>query len=44
MPPVRAIASTVARLPASAAQRFGSRLAARYKLDGERRELTYAQR
>jgi long-chain acyl-CoA synthetase len=39
---VRAIASTVARLPATAADRFGSEVAARYKLDGEWREVTYS--
>ena len=42
MPRVRAIAPTVALLPASAAERFGPRLAARYRSDGEWRELTYA--
>jgi long-chain acyl-CoA synthetase len=40
---VRAIASTVALLPASAADRFGSSVAARYKLDGDWRELTYSE-
>ncbi len=39
----RVIASTVASLPASAAERFGQQLAARYKADGEWRELTYEQ-
>jgi long-chain acyl-CoA synthetase len=36
------IASTVASLPASAAERFGEKVAARYKADGEWRELSYA--
>ncbi len=39
----RAIAATVAALPTSAAQRFGDHPAARHKVDGEWRELTYAQ-
>jgi long-chain acyl-CoA synthetase len=39
----RAIASTVTALPASAAQRFADRTAARYKADGEWHELTYGQ-
>lgn len=43
MPRVRAIAPTVAMLPASAAERFGHEVAARYRCDGEWRELTYAQ-
>jgi long-chain acyl-CoA synthetase len=38
----RAIAATVAALPGSAADRFGDRTAARYKVDGEWREITYA--
>ena len=42
-PSSRAIAATVAALPASAAERFGELVAARYKGDGEWRELTYAQ-
>ena len=37
------IASTVASLPGSAAQRFGSHTAARFKKDGEWRELSYAE-
>jgi long-chain acyl-CoA synthetase len=40
---VRAIASTVALLPATAADRFGSEVAARYKRDGEWRELNYSE-
>jgi long-chain acyl-CoA synthetase len=36
------IASTVALLPASAANRFGERLAARHKVEDEWQELTYA--
>ncbi len=43
MPRVRAIAPTVALLPASAAERFGHEVAARYRLDGEWRELTYTE-
>ncbi|HEY3726360.1 MAG TPA: long-chain fatty acid--CoA ligase [Solirubrobacteraceae bacterium] len=39
----RAIASTVTALPASAAERFSDRPAARYKSDGEWRELTYGE-
>src|SRR5947209_876962 len=39
----RLIASTVASLPGSAAERFGSNLAARFKVNGEWRELTYAE-
>jgi long-chain acyl-CoA synthetase len=39
----RLIASTVASLPGSAAERFGSNVAARFKVDGEWRELTYAE-
>jgi long-chain acyl-CoA synthetase len=39
----RAIAETVGALPSSAADRFGDRLAARYKVDGEWREITYAE-
>jgi long-chain acyl-CoA synthetase len=39
----RAIAATVAALPSSAAERFADRVAARYKVDGEWRELTYAE-
>jgi long-chain acyl-CoA synthetase len=38
----RTIAATVAALPRSAADRFGERTAARYKVDGEWREITYA--
>jgi long-chain acyl-CoA synthetase len=37
----RAIAATVAALPASAAERFADRRAVRHKVDGEWRELTY---
>ena len=37
------IASTVASLPGSAAERFGSHTAARFKTDGEWRELSYAE-
>jgi long-chain acyl-CoA synthetase len=37
----RAIAATVAALPSSAAQRFGDHVAARHRVDGEWRELTY---
>ncbi len=39
----RAIAATVAALPASAAERFADRRAVRHKVDGEWRELTYAE-
>jgi long-chain acyl-CoA synthetase len=35
--------ATVAALPRSAAERFGERTAARHRVDGEWRELTYAQ-
>jgi long-chain acyl-CoA synthetase len=38
----RTVAATVAALPGSAAERFGERTAARYKVDGEWREITYA--
>ncbi len=38
----RAIAATVAALPGAAAERFGERTAARYRVDGDWRELTYA--
>jgi len=37
------MAETVGALPSSAAERFGERLAARHKVDGEWREMTYAQ-
>ena len=37
------IASTVASLPGSAAERFGSHTAARFKKDGDWRELSYAE-
>jgi long-chain acyl-CoA synthetase len=37
------IASTVASLPGSAAERFGSQTAARFKRDGEWREMSYAE-
>jgi long-chain acyl-CoA synthetase len=36
-------AATAAGLPSSAAERFGDRVAARFKVDGEWREMTYAQ-
>ena len=39
----RAIAATVALLPSSAAERFGERLAARHRVDGEWHEVTYAE-
>ncbi len=39
----RAIAATVAALPASAAERFADRRAVRHKVDGEWRELTYGE-
>jgi long-chain acyl-CoA synthetase len=39
----RSIAETVGALPSSAADRFGDRLAARYKVEGEWREMTYAE-
>jgi long-chain acyl-CoA synthetase len=39
----RTIATTVAALPRLAAERFGERTAARHRVDGEWRELTYAQ-
>ena len=39
----RQIAATVAALPSSAAARFGDRIAARFKLDGEWHEHTYAE-
>jgi long-chain acyl-CoA synthetase len=39
----RAIAATVAALPSSAVQRFADRVAARHKVDGEWRELSYAE-
>jgi long-chain acyl-CoA synthetase len=42
-PTPRAIAETVGALPSSAADRFGDRLAARYKVDGEWRDMTYAE-
>ena len=34
--------ATVAGLPASAAERFGDRVAARYRIDGEWQEISYA--
>ena len=37
------IASTVASLPGSAAERFGSQTAARFKKDGEWREMSYTE-
>ena len=39
----RAIAATVAALPASAAERFAGRRAVRHKIDGEWRELSYGE-
>jgi long-chain acyl-CoA synthetase len=39
----KATTATVARLPSSAAERYGDRVAARHKVDGEWRELTYAE-
>jgi long-chain acyl-CoA synthetase len=39
----RAIAATVAALPSSAAERFADRVAARHKVDGDWKELTYAE-
>jgi long-chain acyl-CoA synthetase len=39
----RTIAKTVASLPASAADRFASQIAARYQHEGEWRELTYEE-
>jgi long-chain acyl-CoA synthetase len=39
----RTIAATVAALPSSAAERFGERTAARHKVGGEWREVTYAE-
>jgi long-chain acyl-CoA synthetase len=39
----RAIAATVAALPNSTAQRFGDHVAARRRVDGEWRELTYSE-
>jgi len=39
----RLIAETVASLPGSAAERFASKIAARYRSGGEWRELTYAE-
>ena len=39
----RAISSTVAALPASAAERFADRLATRYKIGDEWQELSYAE-
>jgi long-chain acyl-CoA synthetase len=39
----KAISATVAGLPSSAAARYGERIAARYKVDGEWHELTYAE-
>jgi long-chain acyl-CoA synthetase len=42
-PTTRVIAATVGALPSSAAGRFGERLAARHKVDGEWRDMTYAE-
>ena len=39
----RATSTTVAELPHSAAERFGERTAARHRVDGEWRELSYAE-
>ncbi len=39
----RAISTTVAELPHSAAERFGERTAARHRVDGEWREFSYAE-
>jgi len=39
----RSIAATVAALPGAAAERFGDRVAARHKVDGEWRERSYAE-
>jgi long-chain acyl-CoA synthetase len=39
----RSIAATVAALPGSVAERFADRVAARHRVDGEWRELTYGQ-
>ena len=39
----RAIAATVAQLPGSARARFAQRLAARHRVEGQWREVTYAQ-
>jgi long-chain acyl-CoA synthetase len=39
----RAIAATVAALPSSAAERSGEQIAARHRVDGEWREVTYTQ-
>jgi long-chain acyl-CoA synthetase len=39
----RAIAETVGALPSSAAERYGDRLAARYKVDGTWHEMTYSE-
>jgi long-chain acyl-CoA synthetase len=38
-----AISATVARLPSSAAERYGEFVAARHKVDGDWRDLTYAE-
>jgi long-chain acyl-CoA synthetase len=42
-PEPKLIASTVAALPGSAAERFGSSVAARLKADGDWKELTYEE-
>ena len=42
-PGSRAIAATVAELPAAAAQRYAGRPAARHRVDGEWREESYAE-
>jgi len=41
MTEIRQVAATVAALPAYAAERFADRVAARYKVDGDWREVTY---
>ncbi len=38
---IGAVAATVSALPVSARERFGPRIGARYKLEGDWRELTY---
>ncbi len=42
MAETRTIAETVAALPGEATERFSDHIAARYKVDGEWRELTYS--
>ena len=43
MTETRTIAETVAALPVSAAERFGERIAARYTVDREWRQMTYTE-